>query len=213
MNKELELFSDHTEIQTMTVKEVAESLNVTERLVQKTIQKLPNNHSSLILKSKQGGYQLQQTDVTLIKMMIESNPHIENSTNLPKTDLEKKLLIKQGYDLLMEEVETLRSDVVRMEPKEIIHDQILDSDGLILPSVAGKMIMGHPNKFTAWLQDHNILFKTGRNKLLPYSRPQNKGYLVVKPVLNVRQNKSYDQTFFTPEGLIWITNKWNKFNG
>ena len=113
MSKELELFSDYTEMQTMTVKEVAESMGVSIALITKTIRELFPD------KMKKGKTTLlSESVVTAISIRIKQNKHLMTSydhtklditqSNLNKTELEKKLLIKQGYDLLMEEVETLR---------------------------------------------------------------------------------------------------------
>jgi phage antirepressor YoqD-like protein len=111
-----------------------------------------------------------------------------------------------------EQKQILEQRVEIIEPKAAIYDQVLNSAGLILPSIVGKEIMGHPIRFTRWLVDVRVLFRGGRGHLLPFERHQSQGYLTVKAVHNREQDRTYDQTFFTPAGVLWITEKWNKYH-
>ena len=194
----------------MTIKELSKILNCSRDLIEKTIKKeMPK------IMSKGKTTRLDEMQVTAIKLLIQSDNNFRQVSEV-KTDLEKKLLIKQGYDLLMEEVVALQDENKQLKiekwenaPKVELHDQILDSTGNILPSIMGKILNTNPNKFTKWLVDEKILFRS-KGKLRPMAIYQLNGYLTMKPSLNALQGVTYDQTYFTPEGVLWITKRWNK---
>lgn len=184
----------------MSIKEVANILEKDESTIRKI-------GKSLFPDSFRNGIKtyLDEEQITIIKL------HLGKNSQLPKTSLEKELIIQQAMLFQSEKINSLRAEIITMKPKAIVHDQILDSEGLILPSIAGKIIMGHPNKFTEWCLELGILFKrNSRGKLVPGALHQNAGYLTVKTNLNKHQNKTYEQAYFTPKGLIWITKIWNK---
>lgn len=199
---------------TMTVKELSDTLGISKDLIKKRIRELfPDKMQNGIITH------LNEEETTAIELRIKENSSLatyddrHRLSSMPKTSLEKELIIQQAMMFQAEKIDYLQSEISVMKPKAIIHDQILDSEGLILPSIAGKIIMGKPNKFTEWCRDLGILFKRNdHGKLYPNARYQSKGYMTVKPKLNMSQNKTYDQVYFTPEGLIWITEKWNKFH-
>lgn len=99
----------------MTVKEVAHALKVTERTIRNYVTKLRHDLSGV--KNKQGGYLFNEKDVTLIKLTLEKNQHLDNVNNLPKTALDKQLLIKQAMFLQNEMIEELQGQITTLKPK------------------------------------------------------------------------------------------------
>lgn len=99
----------------MTVKEVADALKVTERTIRNYVTKL--RHVLSGVKNKQGGYLFNEKDVTLIKLTLEKNQHLDNVNNLPKTALDKQLLIKQAMFLQNEMIEELQGQITTLKPK------------------------------------------------------------------------------------------------
>ena len=154
--KEIDLFDDSPEEKTMTVIEIAEVLNVSERLIRKRIKELWHDRSADLKHNSQGGYILTEPQVTELKLRIQENSSLttyddrHRLSSMPKTDLEKKLLIKQGYDLLMEEIEVLK-------PKAEKYDAFI--------SAAGTMDM---KEVSDVLNIENV----GRNNLMRILRAQ-----------------------------------------
>lgn len=211
--KELALFGDSSEEKSMTVKEVAEALNVSDRTVRRHLSDIRSNLDNVVQVKNGITSTLSEVEVTEIKLRIERSGRndLPQTKDLPKTDLEKELIIQQAMILQNEKIQRLQEELNANRQKVIVHDQIIDSTGLILPSVAGKMIMKKPNIFIKWLVDDvHVLFRSS-GKLRPMAKYQEQGYLEVKEVLNENQNRTYDQVFFTPAGVSWITKKWNLF--
>jgi phage antirepressor YoqD-like protein len=195
---------------TMTIKELSNSMDVPVRTVHSAVNRvLPGIQTN----GKTTYMDLEQVAIISKEIKRAHNVDLASTRKVATTDLE---LLNRSKDLLVDlvtRVNQLTKENKEMKPKAIIHDKILNSEGSILPSDAGKIIMGHPNQFTKWCRELGILFKRGDyGSLRPNARYQSKGYLTIKPILNVKQNKTYDQVYFTPEGLIWITEKWNKLH-
>ena len=100
----------------MTVKEVAEALNVSKELILKRIKEL------FPYKMQHGKTTyLNEQEVTAISIRIKENSslatvHDRNKlSNSPKTQLEKKLIIKQAFDFLVEEVEELKIENIELK--------------------------------------------------------------------------------------------------
>ena len=124
MEKQISIFDGMQK--TMTVSEVADALNVTERTVLNYTKKVfPGK-----LKSGVKAY-FNETEVTAIKLKLQQNQHLERTVELPKTQLEKRLLVQQAMNILNEEIDILRELVDRKseqleqaQPKIEFHDQV-----------------------------------------------------------------------------------------
>ncbi len=103
---------------TMMVKEVAEVLGVTDKTVRNYVDKLGKDLTPV--KNTQGGYLLTEKDVTLIKLRMEKNQHLEHAVELPKTDLEKELIIQQAIIFQQEKIMSLHI-LVQEQEKELFH--------------------------------------------------------------------------------------------
>jgi anti-repressor protein len=126
------------------------------------------------------------------------------------TDLERKLLIKQGYDLLIEEVQSMKEEMKNLAIKASVADQIAETEGLMSLSDVGRLVTGHSNTFIKWLVENGILFYGRKDRVLrPYS-PYEPKYLVFKVYLD--DGVLRKQTFFTNRGAEWACGKYQKDN-
>ncbi len=140
---------------------------------------------------------LNEAQVTTIKMNLGKN------SELPKTSLEKELIIQQALMFQAEKIKVLSI-------KAQVADKIADTTGLLLPSSVGKLISGEPNKFCQWLVDNKIMFRKGSNNILmPYSQ-YDKKYFEIK--VSTYKDKSTFQSYFTPRGVLWVQAKFLKKN-
>ena len=102
----------------MTVKEVADALGVSRDLVEKRIRELMPDR----MKQGETTY-LTEAEVTAIKMRIEQNSSLATSddrrklADMPKTVLEKQLLIRQAMALQDEMIAELQSQLALAAPK------------------------------------------------------------------------------------------------
>jgi phage antirepressor YoqD-like protein len=199
---ELELFNSERYFgdETMTVKEVSEMLNVSDKHIRETIKKLFPDILKNGITTK-----LNEIQVTAIKLKIDKNPHLNRQVEV-KTNLEKKLLIKRGYDLLMDEVaslqienQCLKIENNKMKPKEIMYDKFMDSEELYEIATVAKMIRGNVgrNKLKKWMKDNKIIM----NNNDPYQN--HKSHIRIIPK-QTPSNKIYMQPFLTTAGVKYI---------
>lgn len=195
MNDQLSIFE--VPENTMTVKEVSEALNIHERSVRKYIEKLFPGKMQNGIKTL-----LNEAEVTKLKLDLQQNSHLEQVGQLPKTALEKKLLVKQAYDILNEEIEELKSQLEEAKPKIEFHKQVGDSTGLYSVGQAAKVLGFGRNKFFELLRLNIIFF--GRE---PYQKFIDRGYFKLKtPVVNGHMRK---QSFVTGKGLQWLQKRFS----
>ena len=166
MNKEL------STDKTMTIKEVSEILGVTERTV--------SRHAEQLGLTKNGVKTfLNEEAVTIIKKKIELSGRndLDNVVKLPKTDLEKKLLIKQGYDLLMGEVETLRAEnsIIKSQRDRLIHS----NKTFTASQIAKELNLKSATELNKILESKGVQFKQNNTWLL-YSQYAGKGFTEIK---------------------------------
>lgn len=95
----------------MTVKQVANALQVSDRLVSKRVKEL---FPEKVVNGKTT--YLTEKEVTAVKLRIQENSSIATSNdrsrlvNMPKTTLEKKMLVQQAILILNEEIEELKQE-------------------------------------------------------------------------------------------------------
>lgn len=111
-------------------------------------------------------------------------------------------------EMILKTFQILNKKVEMLSIKAQVAEEIANTEGLYLPSIAGKMIDGHANKFCQWLVDNNIMFRR-KEKLIPYA-PYDKKYFDIK--VSVFGNKSVAQSYFTTRGLMWIQTIYLKKN-
>ncbi len=179
----------------MHVKDVAISLGVTDRTIRRYVDKLFPGLMAIGVVTH-----LNEEKVTLIKLDLEKNKHLDTSVQLPKTDLEKKLLVQQAMNILNEEVEELKLKLSEAQPKIDFHDKLIKSDGLYSMGEAAKILGTGRTRFFEQLREDKIFF--GRE---PYQSFIERGYFDVKTT--TKNDHIQKQAFITPTGLSWIKKK------
>lgn len=176
----------------MTVKELADSFKVTERTILNYVKKLFPD----VLKSGKAT-QLDERQVTAIKLKLQSNQHLERPYDLPKTELEENLLLAQAQQILTSRIERLQKQLEEAKPKIEFHDRVGDSTGLYTIGTAAKVLGTGRNRLFDWLRAQKIFFRTQ-----PYQTFIERGYFEVKTTtVNDHIQK---QSFVTPKGLQWL---------
>ncbi|MDR2393481.1 MAG: phage antirepressor KilAC domain-containing protein [Treponema sp.] len=163
----------------MTVREVAEILNVSERVVQLAVKKLYPE----IVKNGVLTY-LTETQVTAVKLELESHHNLEGTFEV-STRLERQLYIAKALQFANEEIQQLQSELSQKDkkialdaPKVEFFDQVADSkDALQMRDVAAALnIPGlGRNKIFELLRKKGVL--DDRN--IPYREYQDRGYFRV----------------------------------
>jgi phage antirepressor YoqD-like protein len=163
----------------MTVREVAEILNVSERVVQLAVKKLYPE----IVKNGVSTY-LNETQVTTVKVELESHHNLEGTFEV-STRLERQLYIAKALQFANEEIQQLQSELSQKEqkiaidaPKVEFFDQVADSkDALQMRDVAAALnIPGlGRNKLFELLRKQGVL----DNRNVPYREYQDRGYFRV----------------------------------
>ena len=196
--KELGLFESR-----MTVKEVAKVLGVSERLVQKRMNELFPNISRKGVTTR-----LTETEVTAIKLRIQENSSLATShdrarlVNMPKTDIEKELLIQQAMQFQAEKIQTMQQELLlannQLElqaPKVDFYNQVTESTETIPMGQVAKVLniknLGR-NKLFRILKDLKIL-QENRD---PYQEYINRGYFRI-----------IEQKYTKPNGRLGISFK------
>jgi len=120
----------------MTIKELASVLDVSRDLIEKRIRELYPD------KMKRGiTTNLNEIEVTAVKLRISQNSSIATSDDrrklldMPKTNLEKELIIQQAMLLQQEKIGTLQDEIVALKnlaieqkPKAEFYDAVTKSD-------------------------------------------------------------------------------------
>lgn len=201
---------------TMTVKEVATALGVSRELITKRIRELFPD------KMQQGSMTyLNEAEVTVIKKRIEQNAHLATSydhtklANMPKTNLEKQLLIRQAMQLQNEmiaeleaENERLKIENAKAKPKAKYYDTLIErGNSTNLRNTAKEL--GLPEKqFIKQLQLDGYLYRDKKNQLCPYAEYVKKGYFEMKEWQHGQ--KSGIQTLITVAGKKHLIGKYKK---
>ena len=104
---------------TMTIKEIAEIFNCDEITIRRKVKELFPD----LIKNGVTTY-LNELQVTAIKINLDKN------VELPKTNLEKELIIQQALIFQNEKVNILQKEIEELKPKAISYDTFISSDGL-----------------------------------------------------------------------------------
>lgn len=215
---EVSLFeNDSAAEKTMTVKEVARILGVTERTIQRHLKAIRENLDNVVEVKNGVQTSITEAEVTLIKKKIETSGRsdIIAPSALPKTNLEKQLLIRQAMQLQNEmiaeleaENEQLKIENAKAKPKAAYYDTLIErGNSTNLRNTAKEL--GIPEKqFIKQLQLDKFLYRDKRNQLCPYAEYVQKGYFEMKEWQH--GEKSGIQTLITVKGKHYLINKYKK---
>ena len=202
---------------TMTVKEVACVLGVTERTVQRHLKAIRENLDNVVEVKNGVQASITEAEVTLIKKKIETSGRsdIIVPSALPKTNLEKQLLIRQAMQLQNEmiaeleaENEQLKIENAQAKPKAEYYDTLIEQgNSTSLRNTAKEL--GIPEKqFIKQLQLDGYLYRDKHSQLCPYAEYVKKGYFEVKEWQHGK--KSGIQTLITVAGRQFFIGKYKK---
>ena len=178
----------------MTVKEVATALNLGTTSIRKAISELHRDRDGVFeTKNNQGGYLLNEAEVTLIKKHIEKNPYVDSLT-LPKTELEESMIILQAQNILKQRIEKLEAQAEENRPKVEFYEAVTDSkDAIDIGTMAKVLNVGvGRNKLFKILRDNHILMKNN----IPYQRYIDSGWF-----------RTIEQKYSMPDGSTRINIK------
>ncbi|WP_444818481.1 phage antirepressor KilAC domain-containing protein [Treponema denticola] len=218
--KELELFENEKiekQESTMTVKEVSEILGVTERTVQRHLKSVRDSLDNIV--EVQNGIKslITEKEVTLIKKKIELSGRndVINPAALPKTNLEKQLLIRQAMQLQNEMIAELEAENKQLKieneqqkPKVEYFDTLINRGNSTNIRNTAKELKIPERQFIKMLQLDGFLYRDKHNQLCPYSEYIQKGYFEVKEWQ--QGEKTGTQTLITVEGKQFFINKYQK---
>lgn len=202
----------------MAMGDVAISFGVDERTVRKYAYKIfPNK-----IKNGVKTY-FNEEEVTRIKFELQKNQHLGSSPELPKTNLEKKLLIQQAIGFLNEEIEDLKQKVEhqtkqleKAQPKIDFHDQVETSVNSISVAEFANLLTKNgfktgQNKLFKWFYDNRYLITSDR----PYQLYINAGLFEVKKLTypdKSGKERTAHKVLITGKGQTYFTKKLTKSN-
>jgi phage antirepressor YoqD-like protein len=190
VNEQLSVFDGEKK---MFLTQVAGALGVNDRTIQRYAKKL---FPGLVKNGT--ATKLSELQVTKIKLELEKAKNLDTAVELPKTDLEKELLIRQAMQFQDEKINNLQSQLEQAKPAIEFHKQVGDSSGLHTIAEAAKMLGTGRNRLFGKLRGNNVL----RDNNEPYQRFIESGYFEIKE--NPYNEHINAQTFVTAKGFIWL---------
>lgn len=189
--QELSLFGESR----MTVKELAYVLGVSVELITKRVRELYPD----IMKHGVTTY-LDETQVTAIKIRISENTSIAVTpydrtklADMPKTNLEKELLIMQAMQFQQERIHHMQEMLTKMAPKAEVADALCKSLVDMSITDACKHFGLHPKvEVFPYLRKHGFL----TSKDLPTQ------YAIDMNVLSLRQNLNKRTGRFNSQAIV-----------
>jgi len=202
---------------TMTVKEVARILGVTERTIQRHLKAIRENLDNVVEGKNGVQTSITEAEVTLIKKKIETSGRsdIIVPSTLPKTNLEKQLLIRQAMQLQNEmiaeleaENEQLKIENAKAKPKAEYYDTLIERGNSTNLRNTAKELGFSEKQFIKQLQLDRFLYRDKHNQLCPYAEYVQKGYFEMKEWQHGQ--KSGIQTLITVAGKQYFLGKYKK---
>lgn len=183
-------------MQNMSIKEVADILGKDNSTIRKIGKKLfPavfRNGVKTVFNERQ---------VTVIKMQLGKN------SELPKTDLEKELIVMQAIQIQAERVNSLKCSLQEAEGK--IEMLIHDSRTYTTTEIAKELGFKSAIAFNKFLFERRICFKDGRGVWVLYSKYADKGYQEIKQK-EVNEDKIVYTSQWTGAGRAWLLSQFSQ---
>jgi phage antirepressor YoqD-like protein len=195
--------NDLTNEKTMTIKEIAYALNVTERFIQLKVKELFPD----IVKNGLTTY-LNEMQIAIIKNQIEKNPHLERSFEV-ENDTAMALKLYEAGEYFKNKYEEIKKENEVLKPKAIIYDDFIEINDLHSMADSAKIIdcgIGR-NKLFQFLRDSKIL----KSDNTPYQSQIDNGYFKIKIKVNTDIEKNIPVTYVTPKGIEYIKKLLNQF--
>lgn len=177
----------------MTVKEVSEILGVSESYVREKVKSLFPD----IVRNGMATY-MNEGHVTIIKNDMGKNPYLTQVYKV-KTDLEKKMLVKQAIQILNDEIEQLK-------PKADYYDKVLQSESLITTTQIAQDLGITANLLNKRLKEWGVQYKVNGQWILT-EKYKDRGYTKSKTHAYVDDdgvNQTNIHTYWTESGREFI---------
>lgn len=178
----------------MTLRQVADILGKDES----TIRKIGKELFPDAFQNGKTTY-LTEIHVTAIKLNLGKN------SDLPKTKLEKALLIQQAMKFQQEIIEEQQAEIEMLTPKAIAFDSFMSAENSISVSETAKMFNVGPYKLFRMLRDAKI-FKSNN---VPYQDYMHHFDVIAKPVKIGDKIENKPVTLVKPSGVDFIMKKFN----
>ena len=146
---------------------------------------------------------LNESEITVIKKELELHHNTASTCALPKTNLEKQLIIRQAMQILDEQIEDLKRENDEMKPKALTYDKFLSASGWqTITEAANVLGIGRNNLFLK-LRQMNIL----KQNNTPYQEYLDRGYFKVidKPITIGEDVINKPLTLVNAKGIEYIS--------
>jgi phage antirepressor YoqD-like protein len=193
---DLDLFTEQEK--TMTVLQLADALNVSRDLIEKRTNELFPD------KMQKGKTTLfNEQEATVIKLRIQQNSSLATSDNrrrleeMPRTDLEKELLIAQAMQFQQEKITRLQREIAEKDEKIFLDAPKVQSYEILMKTTDHRSISNACKHFGIkpiavgfpYLRDHGYLTL----KDLPTQKAINEGIMSLKENASTLSGKSFQQ--------------------
>lgn len=143
---------------------------------------------------------------------IECERRLQSISRPSLPDFNNPALAARAWADEFERRQLAEKKIAEAAPKVLAADKLLDAKDNITVGEFAKILGEGPNKYFEWLRDHKYLISFGAKKNLPYQTYLQMGIFDVKettigPDGNTRP---YPQTFITPKGQVYLTNKFHE---
>ena len=186
----------------MTVKDIAETLNVNKATVTRAVEKL-DAVLHPVEKNKQGGYLFTEEQAVTIKKEIEKHHNLKSrQIETVTSDYEENQVILNAINILSKRLEVA-------QPKLQYADAVMASEKLLSIHDTAKELnqpgFGEYNLYK-FLRNEAILMSNN----IPYQQYIEQGYfkVITKPFTKPNGKREIShQTYTTPKGRVWILKK------
>jgi len=188
----------------MSVKEVAELFKCDERTIQRAVKELFPEIVKNGVETR-----LNELQVTAIKLKIEKNYSLDTVDELPKTKLNKALLVKQAMEFQQEMIEELEVENKRLSeenqtmlPKAESFDRFLSATNWQPFNVVAHALEIGRNTMLKILRERAVLMDNN----IPYQAFVNEGYFkTIEKTIKIGGNEiNKPQTFVSAKGIDYI---------
>jgi len=183
--------------QTMTVKEVVKLFNCDERTIQRAVKELFPEIVKNGIETR-----LNELQVTAIKLKLDSHHNLVSTDELPKTKLEKNLLIQQAMILQQELIDELQAEKQQLENR--VNLLIHDAKTFTSSELAKELNLRSARELNQVLKDKGIQYKVNSTWVLT-AMYSNEGFESIKQE-ELENGKIIYNRHWTGKGRDFILN-------
>lgn len=194
---------------TMTTKELASALNVSNMAIKRVLDKTNNLNGSVKVENGKQTY-FNEAQATAIKLELQKHHNITDRTAIDTigNDLEGELLVQKAMAYQQQKIEMLQSQVNTMTPKAIAYDEYVDRGRFCNFRDAAKYLNVRERDLMALLRSRYIYTNSvGENRC--YSEYTE--FFALRPY--TRGDTTRKQLMLTMRGLEYFGKKLGARNG